>query len=92
MSITREDDTLRIYVGNFGFDTSEQEIRGAFESHGEVQEVSMIQERDTGRSKGFAFVERPTGAEAQDALGTTNGQELGGRPVTGNEARPRAPR
>jgi len=90
--ITREDDTLRIYVGNFGFDTSEQEIRGAFEAHGEVQEVSMIQDRDTGRPKGFAFVEMPTESEAQAAIGALNGQEFGGRPITVNEARPRAPR
>ena len=90
--ITREDDTLRIYVGNFGFDTSEQEIRGAFEAHGEVQEVSMIQDRDTGRPKGFAFVEMPTESEAQAAIGALNGQEFGGRPVTVNEARPRASR
>ncbi len=90
--ITREDDTLRIYVGNFGFDTSEQEIRGAFEAHGEVQEVSMIQDRDTGRPKGFAFVEMPTESEAQAAIGALNGQEFGGRPITVNEARPRASR
>ena len=83
---------MRVYVGNFGFDTSEQEIRGAFEAHGEVQEVSMIQDRDTGRSKGFAFVEMPTESEAQAAIGALNGQEFGGRPITVNEARPRASR
>ena len=83
---------MRIYVGNFGFDTSEQEIRGAFEAHGEVQEVSMIQDRDTGRPKGFAFVEMPTESEAQAAIGALNGQEFGGRPITVNEARPRASR
>ena len=83
---------MRIYVGNFGFDTSEQEIRGAFEAHGEVQEVSMIQDRDTGRPKGFAFVEMPTESEAQAAIGALNGQEFGGRPRPVNEARPRASR
>ena len=83
---------MRIYVGNFGFDTSEQEIRGAFEAHGEVQEVSMIRDRDTGRSKGFAFVEMPTSSEAQAAIGALNGQEFGGRPITVNEARPRQER
>ncbi len=83
---------MRIYVGNFGFDTSEQEIRGAFEAHGEVQEVSMIRDRDTGRSKGFAFVEMPTGTEAEAAIGALNGQEFGGRPITVNEARPRQDR
>ena len=89
---TREGKELRIYVGNFGFDTSEQEIRGAFEAHGEVQEVSMIQDRDTGRPKGFAFVEMPTESEAQAAIGALNGQEFVGRPITVNEARPRASR
>ena len=83
---------MRVYVGNFGFDTSEQEIRGAFEAHGEVQEVSMIQDRDTGRPKGFAFVEMPTESEAQAAIGALNGQDFGGRPITVNEARPRASR
>ncbi len=83
---------MRIYVGNFGFETSEQELREAFEAHGQVQEVSMIQDRDTGRSKGFAFVEMPTSAEAQAAIGALNGKEFGGRPATVNEARPRQER
>jgi len=90
--VTREGKELRIYVGNFGFDTTEQEIRGAFEAHGGVQEVSMIRDRDTGRSKGFAFVEMPTGTEAEAAIGALNGQEFGGRPITVNEARPRQER
>ena len=71
---------------------SEQELREAFEAHGQVQEVSMIQDRDTGRSKGFAFVEMPTSAEAQAAIGALNGKEFGGRPITVNEARPRQDR
>jgi cold-inducible RNA-binding protein len=83
---------LRIYIGNFGFETSEQELREAFEGHGQVQEVSMIQDRETGRPKGFAFVEMPTGAEAEAAIGALNGKEFGGRPVTVNEARPRQER
>ena len=83
---------MRIYVGNFGFDTREQEIREAFEAYGQVQEVSMIQDRDTGRSKGFGFVEMPTGAEAQAAISALNGQELAGRAITVNEARPRQER
>ncbi|MDA0987938.1 MAG: RNA-binding protein [Chloroflexi bacterium] len=83
---------LRIYVGNFGFDTREQELREAFEAHGTVQEVAMMQDRDTGRSKGFAFVEMPTGAEAQAAIGALNGKEFGGRSITVNEARPRPER
>ena len=83
---------MRIYIGNFGFETSEQELREAFEAHGQVQEVSMIRDRDTDRPKGFAFVEMPTSAEAQAAIGAINGKEFGGRAVTVNEARPRPER
>ena len=83
---------MRIYVGNFGYDTREQEIREAFEAHGQVQEVSMVMDRDTGRSKGFGFVEMPTSAEAQAAIGALNGKEFGGRPATVNEAKPRQER
>jgi RNA recognition motif-containing protein len=83
---------LRIYVGNFGFDLKEQELREAFEAHGQVQEVTMIQDRDTGRSKGFAFIEMPTGTEAQAAIGALNGKDFAGRPATVNEARPREER
>ncbi len=83
---------MRIYVGNFGYDTSEQELREAFEAYGQVQEVSMIQDRNTGRPKGFAFVEMPTSEEAQAAIGALNGKEFGGRAVTVNEARPRQER
>jgi RNA recognition motif-containing protein len=83
---------MRIYVGNFGFDTREQELREAFEAHGAVQEVSMIQDRDTGRSKGFAFVEMPASDEAQAAISALSGKEFGGRPITVNEARPRQER
>jgi cold-inducible RNA-binding protein len=83
---------LRIYIGNFGYDTREQEIREAFEAHGQVQEVSLVMDRDTGRPKGFGFVEMPTSAEAQAAIGALNGKEFGGRPATVNEAKPRQER
>ena len=83
---------MRIYIGNFGYDTREQEIREAFEAHGQVQEVSMVMDRDTGRPKGFGFVEMPTSAEAQAAIGALNGKEFGGRPATVNEAKPRQER
>ena len=89
---TGKEENLRIYIGNFGFDTSEQEVRQAFEAHGQVQEVSMMKDRDTGRSKGFAFVEMPTQTEALAAINTLNGQDFGGRPATVNEARPRPER
>lgn len=71
---------------------TERELREAFEAHGQVQEVSMIQDRDTGRSKGFAFVEMPTSGEAQAAIGALNGKEFAGRALTVSEARPRAER
>ena len=83
---------MRIYVGNLSYETSEQELRSTFEAHGQVQEVTMIQDRDTGRPKGFAFVEMPTGEEAQAAVSALNGQELAGRAITVNEARPRQER
>ena len=83
---------MRIYVGNLGFEASEQELREAFEVHGQVQEISIIQDRDTGRSKGFAFVEMPTSAEAQAAITALNGTEFTGRNLTVNEARPRPER
>ena len=87
-----EEEELRIYVGNFGYETREQELREAFEAYGQVQEVSMIQDRDTGRPKGFAFVEMPTSAEAEAAIGALNGKEFAGRAITVNEARPRQER
>ena len=83
---------MRIYVGNFSYEMSEQELREAFEAYGEVQEVSLVRDRDTGRSRGFAFVEMPTGEEAQAAIAGLNGKELGGRSITVNEARPRTER
>ncbi len=83
---------MRIYVGNFSYEMTEQELREAFEAHGQVQEVHMVSDRDTGRSKGFAFVEMPTGAEAQAAIDALNGKEFGGRAIPVNEARPRQER
>ena len=82
---------MRIYVGNFAFEMSEQEIRGAFEAYGQVQEISMIQDRDTGRPKGFAFVEM-SNEEGQAAIAGLNGKEFAGRALTVNEARPRVER
>ena len=79
---------MRIYVGNLLYETTEQQLREAFEQHGAVDEVSMIQDRETGRPKGFAFVEMPTAGEAQSAIDALNGQEFLGRSLTVNEARP----
>ena len=71
---------------------SEQEIQETFSAHGQVEEVAIVRDRDTGRSRGFAFVEMPASDEAQAAIATLNGKEMGGRSITVNEARPRAER
>jgi len=68
---------------------SEQELRQAFEVHGQVEDVYMVTDRGTGRPRGFAFVEMATDAEAQAAITDLNGKEFGGRAITVNEARPR---
>ncbi len=83
---------MRIYVGNIAFETTEQNLSEVFEVHGQVDEVSVVRDRDTGRSRGFAFVEMPSSDEAQAAIAALNGQELSGRTVTVNEARPRQDR
>ena len=83
---------MRIYVGNFSYEMTEQELREAFEAHGQVQEVNMITDRETGRPKGFGFVEMPASSEAQAAISALNGKEFGGRAITVNEARPRQER
>ncbi len=80
---------MRIYVGNMSFDTTEDELKAAFGAHGEVSEVLFIRDRDTGRAKGFGFVEMPSNEEAQAAIAALNGQEMGQRTLTVNEARPR---
>ena len=83
---------MRIYVGNFPYEMSEQEIQETFSAHGQVEEVAIVRDRDTGRSRGFAFVEMPASDEAQAAIAALNGKEMGGRSITVNEARPRAER
>jgi RNA recognition motif-containing protein len=81
-----------IYVGNLSFRATEDDVRNSFAAHGEVASVNIIMDRDTGRSRGFAFVEMPNSEEAQAAIEAINGQEIGGRGVTVNEARPRTDR
>jgi cold-inducible RNA-binding protein len=83
---------LRIYVGNFPYEMSEQEIQETFSAHGQVEEVAIVRDRDTGRSRGFAFVEMPSSDEAQAAIAALNGKDVAGRSMTVNEARPRAER
>ncbi|PZC50398.1 MAG: RNA recognition motif-containing protein [Chloroflexi bacterium] len=83
---------MRIYIGNFAFESTEQRIRELFEPFGRVEEVTIVQDRYSGRSKGFGFVEMPTGDEAQAAIDGLNGNEIDGRTITVNEARPRTER
>ena len=78
-----------IYVGNLSWNLTEDELRETFEAHGEVSSCKMITDRDTGRPRGFAFVEMPDDGEAQAAIDALDGFELDGRNMRVNEARPR---
>jgi RNA recognition motif-containing protein len=80
---------MNIYVGNLSFDTAEDELRQAFEGYGEVSSVTVIKDNYTGKSRGFGFVEMPTKSEAISAISGLNGQDLNGRSLNVNEARPR---
>ena len=81
-----------IFVGNLSFSTTEDSVRSYFEPYGTVDRVSIITDRDTGRSRGFAFVEMPNDEEAERAIQALNGQDFGGRRLNINEARPREER
>jgi RNA recognition motif-containing protein len=83
---------VNIFVGNLSYDVSEAELRQAFEAHGEVSSASIIMDRMTGRSRGFGFVEMPDKNQATAAIQALNLQELKGRAITVNEARPREER
>ena len=80
---------MKLYVGNMSFDTSESEVRKAFEAHGQVDSVTIIMDRDTGRPKGFGFIEMSNDAEAKKAVEGMNGKDFMGRTLNVNEARPR---
>ena len=80
---------MKIYVGNLSFDTSEGSLRDAFAAHGDVEEVAIITDRDTGRSRGFAFVTMPDQSQAEAAISAMNGAEFDGRTLNVNEARPK---
>ncbi len=82
----------KIFVGNFTFSTTESELRHLFERYGAIDSVTVVTDRDTGRSRGFGFVEMPNDSEAEAAINALNGQEMGGRALTVNEARPKADR
>jgi len=81
-----------LYVGNLPHSTTESELRTAFEEHGPVEKVSIVTDRDTGRSRGFAFVEMTNATEADKAIAALNGTEFGGRTLTINEAKPKTDR
>ncbi len=83
---------LKLFVGNLPFTTSEEDVRTLFAQAGEVTSVALIKDRDTGRSKGFAFVEMKTQAEAEKAISMFNGFRVAGRELTVNVARPREDR
>ena len=83
---------MNIYAGNLSYDTDEASLRAAFEAFGSVKSASVISDRDTGRSKGFGFVEMDDDSQAKAAIDGLNGTELDGRTLTVNEARPRPAR
>ncbi len=81
---------MNIYVGSLSNDVNDDDLKQAFEAFGKVESVKIIKDRYTGESRGFAFVEMPTKAEALSAIGDLNGKELKGRNIVVNEARPRS--
>jgi len=83
---------MNIYVGNLGYETSEEDIRTAFSQYGTVDSVNVIMDRNTGRSKGFGFVEMNVDTEAKAAIDALNGKDLDGRSLNVNVAKPREER
>jgi cold-inducible RNA-binding protein len=79
-----------IFVGNLSFRTTEDEIRALFESHGAVDRVNVVTDRDSGQPRGFAFVEMANDAEAERAIDALNGRDVDGRALNVNEARPKS--
>lgn len=79
----------KLYVGNLSYNVTDSDLASMFEAHGTVESAQVIMDRDTGRSKGFGFVEMKTDQEAQAAASALNGQEVEGRALTVNEARPK---
>jgi RNA recognition motif-containing protein len=80
---------MKLYVGNLPYNTTEDDLRNLFSQYGGVDSVAVITDRETGRSKGFGFVEFGNDAEARSAIQALSGQEYGGRALTVNEARPK---
>jgi cold-inducible RNA-binding protein len=80
---------MKLYVGNLSFETTENDLQDLFDQHGSVNEVALMTDRMTGKSRGFAFVTMNDKAQAEAAISATNGKELNGRTLTVSEARPR---
>jgi cold-inducible RNA-binding protein len=83
---------MKLYVGNLSFETTENDLQDLFEQHGTVNEVHLMMDRMTGKSRGFAFVTMNDNTQANTAMSTLNGHELNGRALNVNEARPREDR
>jgi len=81
-----------LYVGNLPHSTTEAELRNLFQAHGEVEKVSIVTDRETGRARGFGFVEMTNAGEAEKAIAALNGTDLGGRALKINEAKPKTDR
>jgi RNA recognition motif-containing protein len=81
-----------LYVGNLPHSTTEADLRSALEPYGAVEKITLVTDRDTGRSRGFGFVEMTNAGEAEQAIAALNGKDFGGRPLTINEAKPKADR
>ena len=79
---------MRLYVGNLSYDTTDASLSAAFGEHGAVEEAVVIMDRETGRSKGFGFVTMPSDEEAKAAMAALDGQDMDGRAIRVNEARP----
>jgi RNA recognition motif-containing protein len=82
---------INIYVGNLPYGTTDQDLQDLFSQYGQIAKTSIITDRETGRSRGFGFVEMSNDAEGKAAIEALNGQDFGGRSLTVNEARPRTP-
>ena len=83
---------MRLYVGNLSYSMTDQSLETLFAEFGGVNSAQVVQDRDTGRSKGFGFVEMTDGSQAQSAIAALHQKDVGGRPLTVNEARPREER
>jgi RNA recognition motif-containing protein len=79
---------MRLYVGNLAYETNEEKLREIFSKHGDVESVNIIIDRDTGRSKGFGFIEMPKASQAKEAILALNRTELDGRTINVSEAKP----